>query len=176
MKWSGVVGLCGLVGGLATGGVARAQQVSPNVRCVPIGEAQRQGAAAPTTPPPAAAAPCPTNVCAAARVHFAFNSDELSQEDKAALDSSADCLKSNKEVNVMISGGTDDRGSDKYNLELGQRRAKAVSDYLSSQGVSEDQLRVASIGKGEPLCDTTTEDCNARNRRVTILPTAPVAP
>jgi len=66
---------------------------------------------------------------------------------------------------VTIEGHADERGTVEYNLALGERRAKAAYDYLVSLGVAADRLKTVSYGKEVPLCQQSTEDCWARNRR-----------
>jgi peptidoglycan-associated lipoprotein len=64
-----------------------------------------------------------------------------------------------------VEGHCDERGSVEYNLALGERRAKAAYDYLSSLGVASDRMKTVSYGKEVPLCQEATEECWARNRR-----------
>ena len=66
---------------------------------------------------------------------------------------------------LTIEGHADERGSDEYNLALGDQRARAAEDFLSNMGVSQTQLAVISYGKGRPVCTDATESCWQRNRR-----------
>jgi peptidoglycan-associated lipoprotein len=65
----------------------------------------------------------------------------------------------------MVEGHCDERGSAEYNLALGDRRAKQVSDYLESLGVSRARITVDSLGKEKPFCSGSGESCWAQNRR-----------
>jgi peptidoglycan-associated lipoprotein len=109
-------------------------------------------------------------VCPLQRVHFEFDSAELSQIDKAKLDQAAICLKDNTRQQVKIEGNADERGTQEYNYELGQRRADAVSVYLESQGVSGEQLKTISFGKDRPRCTGHDEACWMHNRVAAVAP------
>jgi len=67
---------------------------------------------------------------------------------------------------VKIEGNADERGSDEYNVALGDKRAVAAKEFLTSMGISGNQLDVLSYGKQKPVCTEHTEDCWQRNRRV----------
>jgi peptidoglycan-associated lipoprotein len=73
---------------------------------------------------------------------------------------------------VTIEGHADARGTNEYNLALGQRRAAAIRDYLVGVGVTADRMVVVSKGEEEPLCREDTEACHARNRRGHFIATA----
>jgi peptidoglycan-associated lipoprotein len=139
------------------------------------------GAFAQEAPPPAkpmgtAQVKCvPSGKCDQARVHFAFDSAVLDDEAKAILDETAQCLKTNQNVQISIEGSTDKRGSAEYNKKLGMERADAVSCYLQSRGVPKAQLTTVSLGETRPLCPGATESCFAQNRNATLVPAAPVA-
>ena len=100
-----------------------------------------------------------------APIRFAFDSSTLEPEAKAALDARARCL-TGQTVDVTIEGHADERGTQDYNLALGERRASAVRDSLSHQGVEKSRLRTLSKGENEPLCEEHTESCWAKNRRI----------
>jgi peptidoglycan-associated lipoprotein len=104
-------------------------------------------------------------------VRFETDSAILRDEDKALLSSTAACLKTSQQLRVNVEGNADERGSAKYNKELGERRAQAVSDYLASQGVATEQVRQISFGKDNPLCTQSDEECWSKNRRTAIRPT-----
>jgi peptidoglycan-associated lipoprotein len=69
---------------------------------------------------------------------------------------------------LMIEGHTDERGSAEYNLGLGDRRAHAVQEFLSSMGIPGPQLAVVSYGKEKPVCTQETESCWQQNRRAHV--------
>jgi outer membrane protein OmpA-like peptidoglycan-associated protein len=147
---------------LAGGGVARAQSepeawgTKGKIVCVPNAERQ----------------PVAGRECRAVRVHFGFDSSDLDQNSKTILRQSADCLKSQPTEKVTVSGAADKIGTEQYNLALGHRRAASVATFLESQGVGAGQINKVSIGKQLPLCMSKTEECNAINRRVTLMPTS----
>jgi peptidoglycan-associated lipoprotein len=69
---------------------------------------------------------------------------------------------------LVIQGNADDRGSEEYNLALGDKRAHAAEEFLTSMGIPEVQLTVISYGKERPVCTEETESCWQRNRRAHI--------
>ena len=104
-------------------------------------------------------------------VHFGFNKYELSDEAKAALDEFANKIKAeNKNVYIEIQGHTDNIGSEKYNLELGYKRAQQVMRYLNMQhGFPLHRMNVISYGEYKPIADNSTKEGRAQNRRVTLV-------
>ena len=70
---------------------------------------------------------------------------------------------------MLIEGHCDERGTNEYNLALGERRAKSTMNYLVSQGVQASRITIISYGKERPVCTEHTEDCWARNRRSHFL-------
>lgn len=99
-------------------------------------------------------------------VRFATNSSKLTPEYKAKLDKEVvQWLKDDKEVNVTVNGHTDERGSDKYNLALGKRRAASVKAYLVSKGIKADRISVKSYGSSVPLDPAHNEEAWSKNRR-----------
>ena len=98
-------------------------------------------------------------------VRFDFDRYDIRPEDAKLLDANAKWLKANGSVQVLIEGHCDERGTQEYNLALGDRRAKAAQTYLMSQGVSGNRLRVISYGEDHPLCAAHDESCWQMNRR-----------
>ena len=84
------------------------------------------------------------------RVFFAYNENALSSDAQGTLDKQSAWLAKYPQVAVQIAGNTDDRGTEEYNLALGQRRANAARDYLVSRGVSQDRVNTISYGKDRP--------------------------
>ncbi len=109
--------------------------------------------------------------CMNVRVHFEFNASELAESDKPALERSARCLKADHDLHVTIEGNADERGTEEYNLALGDRRATTVARYLESLGASAAQLKTVSFGKENPLCTEHDEACWAKNRRAAVKST-----
>ncbi|MFO7577931.1 MAG: peptidoglycan-associated lipoprotein Pal [Pelovirga sp.] len=99
------------------------------------------------------------------RIHFDFDKSDLTEEAKGILVNNAGLLRAAPNVDVLIEGHTDERGSDEYNLALGERRAIAARNFLVSLGVSGDRLRVISYGEEMPIALDRNEDGWAQNRR-----------
>ncbi|HEY7957946.1 MAG TPA: peptidoglycan-associated lipoprotein Pal [Polyangia bacterium] len=106
--------------------------------------------------------------CSHVRVHFELNSSDIADADKTDLQRSARCLKADQALHVSIEGNADERGTEEYNLALGDKRATAVRGYLESLGASETQLKTVSYGKEKPLCTEHDEECWAQNRRAEL--------
>ena len=114
------------------------------------------------------------------RTHFAFDSAELTAEDKAQLDQLIAIIV-NPKLNFVtgeIDGYTDNTGDAQYNIKLSKRRADAVADYLKSKGVHMgDRFMTQGYGEEHPIADNSTEEGRAQNRRVSIHRTdCPAAP
>ncbi|GJL55715.1 MAG: hypothetical protein NPIRA02_28470 [Nitrospirales bacterium] len=102
-------------------------------------------------------------------VYFALDSWELTDEAKQALLRNAKILRSNPTNVVTIEGHCDERGTRAYNYILGKKRALRVRNYLTSLGVSPEQLTVMTYGKDNPLCRGGAESCFQQNRRAHFL-------
>lgn len=98
------------------------------------------------------------------RVHFDYDQYVLTSEARTGLAGNAEYLKS-KGSRVQIEGHCDERGSDEYNLALGEKRALAVKTYLVSLGVMADRMTIISYGEEIPLVMGSTEAAWAQNRR-----------
>lgn len=98
-------------------------------------------------------------------IHFDFDRAEIQPADRAALDRKAAILSANPTVRVRIGGYCDERGSDEYNLTLGNRRATAAKQYLIGRGIAAGRLDVASFGSASPLDPSQNEVAWTRNRR-----------
>ena len=110
------------------------------------------------------------DACGAVRVHFALDSTDIADGDKPLLEKSAGCLKQDKKLHVTIEGNADERGTEEYNLSLGDKRARAVAQYLERLGVSGRQLKTVSYGKEQPECTEHDENCWSQNRRAAVKP------
>ena len=97
--------------------------------------------------------------------YFDFNKADIRPDARDALAKTADFLRNYPQVRVTIEGQCDERGSTEYNLVLGDRRAVAARQYLTSLGISADRLSTVSFGKEKPVCTESNEDCWQRNRR-----------
>lgn len=101
------------------------------------------------------------------KVFFAFDKSNLSPEAQATLGRQADWLQRYPQVRVQIAGNTDDRGTEEYNLALGQRRANAARDYLVARGVNSARMSTISYGKDRPIALGDNEQAWAQNRNAT---------
>jgi peptidoglycan-associated lipoprotein len=106
--------------------------------------------------------------CTQVRVHFPFNSSEMDPSELPSLQRSARCLKADSALKITIEGNADERGTEEYNLALGDQRAHTVASYLQSLGASQAQLKTVSYGKENPVCNDHNEMCWAKNRRAEL--------
>jgi len=156
---------------------ASAAAPAPTAAPAPAPGSSSSGAAA-AAPAAAAAAPgqaprpSPKEFMAVAalkEVYFDFDKYDIRPEDAKTLDANAAWLKSNSDNLVLIEGHCDERGTNEYNLALGERRAKATMNYLVSQGVQTNRITIISYGEERPVCTEKTEACWAKNRRAAFL-------
>ena len=134
------------------------------------GGAGAGGAAATGTTIPSLPSPKEFVESAALRdVYFDFDRYDVRGGDKGTLDENAKWLKSNQSALLLIEGHADERGTNEYNLALGERRAKATRDYLVSVGIDAGRITVISYGEERPTCTEKTEGCWAKNRRAHFL-------
>lgn len=99
------------------------------------------------------------------RIHFAYNQFTLEDAARVTLEQNAVYLRRNPTEKIVIEGHCDERGSDEYNLALGERRAVAAKNYLQSLGIPAERLTVISYGEEKPLVAAATEEAWAQNRR-----------
>ena len=104
-----------------------------------------------------------------ATVHFEYDQSDLRPGDKAILDAKVPILQANPGVMIRVGGHTDERGSDEYNLALGQKRAEAMKRMLLLLGAREEQVEAVSLGEEKPKATGSTEEAFAENRRDDIL-------
>ena len=107
------------------------------------------------------------SACTLETVNFPFDSSRLSQQARQTLQANADCIQE-RNLTVQIEGHCDERGTTEYNLALGERRANAVRDYLTSLGVPSGQIQTTSYGDQQLVqhCGATgPESCHEQNRR-----------
>ncbi|HTJ30700.1 MAG TPA: peptidoglycan-associated lipoprotein Pal [Acidobacteriaceae bacterium] len=98
-------------------------------------------------------------------VFFDYDSYDVRPDQAGELSKAAAYLASNPRIKVLIGGYCDERGSNEYNLTLGQNRAESAKKALIQAGVAPDRLRVVSYGKEKPFCSESTEECWQQNRR-----------
>ncbi len=101
-------------------------------------------------------------------IYFDVNSAVLQQQSYASLDRWVDLLQQEPGVMIQVQGHTNNRCSPRFCLELSQKRAKAVSDYMQSNGITEQRLRFRGFGSEIPVADNEQEDGRARNQRVEL--------
>jgi len=102
-------------------------------------------------------------------VFFDFDRYDVRASDAKILDGNAAWLKSNANNLVLIEGHCDERGTNEYNLALGERRAKSTMNYLVSQGIQANRITIISYGKERPVCSEKNESCWQKNRRAHFL-------
>lgn len=103
------------------------------------------------------------------RVQFPFDSSRLSDSAREKLQQNANTIKSNKSMKVLVEGHCDERGSNEYNIALGERRARSVIDYLVNLGVSRRSLEMKSWGEERPLNPGRSDSAYAQNRRAEFV-------
>ncbi len=143
--------------------MAEAAPLPPVTLTLPGSEATQTAEAKPET----TARPSPqdfSEVPELKAVHFDFDKATVRAEDVALLDANAEWLKGNQLL-VLVEGHADERGTNEYNLALGERRAKAVRDHLVNKGVAADRVTTVSYGEERPTCAEKNEACWKENRR-----------
>jgi len=139
----------------------------------PTAEAQPRPVAPPPPPPPPAPTPSPGPSISQQAfqefqnqdISFDFDKYDLRTDARGVLDRKASFLNQNSSVRVQIEGHCDERGTNEYNLALGERRANAAKQYLTTAGISAARLSTISYGKERPLDLGHDEAAWARNRR-----------
>jgi peptidoglycan-associated lipoprotein len=131
------------------------------------------------TQPPVSSTQLPTDIEELNRVaqsrgyvqdaFFGFDEAALSSEAQAALSASADWLKKNPQYNLLIEGHCDERGTEQYNLALGDRRANTAKEYLATLGVDTGRMRTVSYGEERPFDGGHDESSWAKNRRAHLV-------
>ncbi len=105
-------------------------------------------------------------------VHFDYDKSALKGEDKKKIEGNAAWMKSHAKINVQIEGHCDAKGSIEYNLALGERRAKAAREYMTSLGIEASRLSIISYGKEKPISSGDSESAYSKNRRANFVPLA----
>lgn len=102
-------------------------------------------------------------------IYFDFDKSEIRSEFASVLDAHASFLRARTNVSVTIEGHTDARGTQEYNVALGERRGQSVQKYLENLGVAAGQVSVVSYGEEKPVDAGNTEDAFAKNRRAVLV-------
>ncbi len=98
-------------------------------------------------------------------IYFDFDKYDIRPEGKPVLDGIASWLMKNTDAKLSIEGHCDERGTNEYNLALGDRRARSARDFLIALGVPAKRIETVSYGEEKPQCTEQTEECWAKNRR-----------
>jgi len=98
-------------------------------------------------------------------IHFDFDKYFIRDDAKAVLEANAEWLQQFESIQIVIEGHCDERGTEEYNLSLGEKRAKSTIDYLVSLGISADRIKIISYGKSQPIDLEHNEDAWQKNRR-----------
>src|SRR5262245_26928656 len=145
----------------------------------PTTEAPPRPAAPPPPPPPAPMPPPGPSISQQAfqefqnqDINFDYDQYDLRTDARTILDRKAGFLNQNSSVRVQIEGHCDERGTNEYNLALGERRANAAKQYLTTAGISAGRLSTISYGEERPLDPGHTEAAWARNRRAHFVITS----
>ena len=100
-----------------------------------------------------------------ATIFFEYDRSDITDDARAKLDAKVPILSQNAGVRIRIAGHTDSRGSDEYNLALGQRRAAAAKRYLTDRGIDASRIEIVSFGEERGTCSDESDSCWSRNRR-----------
>jgi peptidoglycan-associated lipoprotein len=103
---------------------------------------------------------------------FDYDKSELREDARTALSKDADWLKKYPSTKLLIEGHCDERGTEEYNLALGDRRANATKEYLAALGITDSRVQTVSFGKDKPFCTSENDPCFQENRRAHFLITA----
>lgn len=110
------------------------------------------------------------NIPGLSSINFGYDQATLDSSARDQLASNAEWIRGNSNMTIQVEGHCDERGSIEYNLSLGERRAKAVKNYLVSLGVDPARLTIISYGEEKPLERGSSESAWARNRRANFVP------
>jgi peptidoglycan-associated lipoprotein len=102
-------------------------------------------------------------------VYFSYDESALTDDARAKVSRNGDLLKAQPRLDMTIEGHCDERGTNEYNLALGERRANAVKSYLSTLGVAATRMRTLSYGSERPVCTEHEESCWSQNRRAHMV-------
>jgi peptidoglycan-associated lipoprotein len=144
--------------------IARAQAAA-QARADSIARAQQAAEAL-------AAAQSSMRATLATTIYFDYDKADLRDDARAALDAKLPILTANSDITVRISGHTDERGSDEYNMALGQRRAATAKQYLVDHGVDAGRIETVSYGEERPVAQGHDEGAWSQNRRAEFEITA----
>jgi peptidoglycan-associated lipoprotein len=104
--------------------------------------------------------------------YFDYDKAELRDDARTALAKDAEWLRKYPSTRLLVEGHCDERGTEEYNLALGDRRANATKEYLAAMGISDARVQTVSFGKDRPFCTAENDQCWQENRRAHFLITA----
>jgi peptidoglycan-associated lipoprotein len=144
-----------------------ARPTTPAPRATPVAQTPRR-----TTPTPAERATLNASLARLEDALFDFDKSTIRSDASVALKDDVSVIReilvNYPSQKLLIEGHADERGSEEYNLALGDRRAHAVEEFLVSMGIPNNQLTLISYGKEKPVCTDENEDCWQRNRRAHV--------
>ena len=100
---------------------------------------------------------------------FDFDKSNIRPSETPKIDAIVAAAKESPDIEFVLNGNTDERGTNDYNKRLSDRRVKAVRDALTKAGVESGRLRTFALGEDAPICDAKSEDCWQQNRRVDVF-------
>ncbi|MGQ0703222.1 MAG: OmpA family protein [Gemmatimonadales bacterium] len=157
-------------------GVLACSKKQPEVAPIPEPPPAPPPPAPTPPPPPPGTADSPEAVTARLKsevetnlIHFDYDKSDIKPEYEPVLNRKADIMRVNPAVRIRISGHADERGSDEYNLVLGNQRAQAARAYLMARGIDGSRIEITSFGEERPLEPASTEEAWAKNRRDEFL-------
>jgi len=109
-------------------------------------------------------------------IYFDFDSHAIRPGDGRILDGNVDWIQSNPTYLILIEGHADERGTNQYNIALGESRARAALNYLVAHGVRAERITTLSYGEERPFCIERTDECWEQNRRAHFLVRGPKPP
>ena len=109
------------------------------------------------------------DVIHAETIRFEFDQYELTVDARQSLDNTAKCIQEAGDLRIVLEGHADDRGTQEYNLALGEKRANTVKAYLKNLGVNASRVETRSKGENEPICRDDSDSCWSQNRRVEFI-------
>ena len=103
------------------------------------------------------------------RIFFELDSASLSEASRQVLLENVVIMRENPNIRIEIQGHADERGTTEYNLALGEKRAKAVMNFMSSQGIGASRVRIVSYGEERPMSQSSSEVAWSQNRRCEFI-------
>jgi len=106
-------------------------------------------------------------VCEPQPVHFNYDSSVIADSERGIVEHDVECLRTSN-VKVTVAGSCDSRGTEEYNMALGDQRARSLARQLVMRGISSKRIHTISYGEGQPVCSEENEACWSKNRRAEL--------